>query len=305
MNTFLGSVLHGARAAIDQRFSATRFWDRARATEATQISILGSMITMLWNQEPTDSDRDHKVRVLVGAPMPATIHDAFEKRFGLKAVIIYGLSEAMPLALSTFDRSAPPGSSGKVHPLYDVRIFDADDREVEPGVPGAVVARALQPHGMLEHYWQDPEATVEAMRNGWFHTGDVGRIDAHGDFYFVDRIKDVVRRRGETIASFEIEQVLALHPDVADAAVIGVPSELGEEEVKGILVLREGAELDPVSVIRHCESKMPYFAVPRFLEVVADLPRSPVGRVLKFKLREAGNGPSTWDREAHGVEVRR
>jgi crotonobetaine/carnitine-CoA ligase len=237
--------------------------------------------------------------------MPAAIHHDFERRFGLKAVIIYGLSEAMPLALSTFDRPAPPGSSGKVHPMYDVRIFDADDRELASGLPGGVVARALQPHGMLEHYWRNPEATVEAMRNGWFHTGDVGRIDADGNFYFLDRIKDVVRRRGETIASFEVEQVLTLHPDVADAAVIGVPSELGEEEVKGVLVLRENAELDPVSIIRHCEAKMPYFAVPRFLEVVADLPRNPVGRVLKFKLREAGNGPNTWDREAHGVEVRR
>ena len=305
VNTFMGSVLHGAKAVIDQRFSTSRFWDRVRATGATQISILGSMITMLWNREPTDADREHRVEILVGAPMPASIHHDFERRFGLRVVIIYGLSEAMPLALSTADRAAPPGSSGRVHPLYDVRIFDENDCEVAPGAPGAVVARALQPHGMLERYWRNPEATVEAMRNGWFHTGDVARIDADGNFYFLDRIKDVVRRRGETIASFEIEQVLTLHPDITEAAVIGVPSELGEEDVKALLVLREGVELEPVGIIRHCESKMPYFAVPRFLEVVADLPRSPVGRVLKFKLREAGNGPNTWDREAHGVEVRR
>jgi crotonobetaine/carnitine-CoA ligase len=305
VNTFLGSVLHGARAVIDRRFSVSRFWDRARATEATQISILGSMITMLWNRPPSASDRDHSVRVLVGAPMPSAIHNDFERRFGLRVVIIYGLSEAMPLALSTYDRPAPPGSSGQVHPLFDVRIFDDKDREVPAGEPGNVVARALQPHGMLELYWRNPVATIEANRNGWFHTGDVGRIDLDGNFYFLDRKKDVVRRRGETVASYEIEQVLMLHPDIEDAAVVGVPSDLGEEEVKAFVVMRAGAEIDPTAVIRHCEAKMPYFAVPRFLEVAAELPRSPVGRVLKFKLREAGNGPATWDREAHGVDVAR
>jgi crotonobetaine/carnitine-CoA ligase len=305
VNTFLGSVLHGARAVIDRRFSVSRFWGRVRETEATQISILGAMITMLWNREPGPADRDHGARVLVGAPMPAAIHHDFERRFGLQAVIIYGLSEAMPLALSSLGRPAPPGSSGQVHPLYDVRIFDAGDRELPAGAPGEVVARALQPHGMLERYWRNPEATQDAMRNGWFHTGDVGRIDPDGNFYFLDRMKDVVRRRGETVASFEVEQVLALHPDIEEAAVVGVPADLGEEEVKAFIVLRPGAGLDPVGVIRHCEAKMPYFAVPRFLEAVPELPRSPVGRVLKFKLRESGNGPATWDREAHGVEVRR
>lgn len=305
VNTFLGSVLHGARAVIDRRFTVSRFWDRARATDATQISILGSMITMLWNRPPSAADRDHHVRVLVGAPMPSAIHHDFERRFGLRAVIIYGLSEAMPLALSTYDRPAPPGSSGQVHPLYDLKIFDDQDSELPPGTPGNVVARALQPHGMLESYWRNPDATIDANRNGWFHTGDVGRIDPDGNFYFLDRKKDVVRRRGETVASYEIEQVLMLHPDIEDAAVVGVPSELGEEDVKAVIVLREGAALDPVAVIRHCEAKMPYFAVPRFIEVSSELPRSPVGRILKFKLREAGNGPATWDREAHGVDVAR
>jgi carnitine-CoA ligase len=305
VNTFLGSWLHGARAVIDHRFSASRFWDRARAAEATQISILGSMITMLWNREPSPADRDHRVRVLVGAPVPAAIHLDFERRFGLRVVLIYGLSEAMPLALSTVDEPAPPGSSGRVHPMYDVRVFDEDDREVPAGAPGEVVVRARQPHGMLERYWGNPEATADAMRNGWFHTGDVARIDADGHFWFLDRKKDVVRRRGETIASYEVEQVLALHPDIEDAAVVGVPSDVGEEDVKAFVVAREGAVLDPVAVIRHCEALMPYFAVPRYLEAVAELPRSPVGRVRKFELRDAGNGPDTWDREAHGVEVRR
>jgi crotonobetaine/carnitine-CoA ligase len=304
-NTFLGSLLHGGRAVIDRRFSVSRFWQRASEVQATQISVLGSMITMLWNRPASAEDRDHQVRVLVGAPMPPAIHHQFEERFGLRAVIIYGLSEAMPLTLSTASQPAPPGSSGRRHPLFDVRLFDADDLEVPPDAPGEVVCRARQPHGMLEHYWGNPEATVEAMRNGWFHTGDIGRFDADGNFYFLDRRKDVVRRRGETIASYEVEQVLMLHPAVDDAAVVGVPSDLGEEDVKAVVVLAAGAGFDPLALVRHCEQRMPYFAVPRYLEPAAELPRSPVGRVLKFKLREAGNGPQTWDREAHGVEVRR
>jgi carnitine-CoA ligase len=304
-NTFLGSVLHGSRAAIDRRFSLSRFWDRARAVEATQISVLGSMITMLWNRPPSAADRDHPVRVLAGAPMPAAIHHQFEERFGLRVVIIYGLSEAMPLALSRVDEPAPPGSSGKVHPLFDVRIFDAEDRELPAGEPGEVVCRPRQPHGILERYWGNPEATVDALRNGWFHTGDVARFDADGNFYFLDRKKDVVRRRGETVASYEVEQVLTLHPSVEDAAVIGVPSELGEEDIKAFVVLAQRSEFDPVALVRHCEANMPYFAIPRYLEPAAELPRSPVGRVLKFKLRELGNGPATWDREAHGVEISR
>jgi carnitine-CoA ligase len=304
-NTFLGSLLHGARAVIDRRFSLSRFWDRCRAVEATQISVLGSMITMLWNRPPSARDRDHQVRVLVGAPVPAAIHHGFEERFGLRVVIIYGLSEAMPLALSTSAEPSPPGSSGKAHPLFDVRIFDDDDRELPAGEPGEIVCRPRQPHGVLERYWGDPEATLEAFRSGWFHTGDVGRFDAGGNLVFLDRKKDVVRRRGETIASYEVERVLTLHPGVEDAAVVGVPSDVGEEDVKAYLVLAPGSELDPVALVRHCEANMPYFAVPRYLEPVAELPRNPVGRVLKFELRKAGNGPATWDREAGGVEVRR
>jgi carnitine-CoA ligase len=304
-NTFMGSVLHGARAAIDRRFSLSRFWDRCRAVEATEISVLGSMITMLWNRPPSPDDRNHTVRVLVGAPMPAAIHHQFEERFGLRAVIIYGLSEAMPLALSRYDEPAPPGSSGKVHPLFDVRIFDADDNELPVGEPGEVVCRPRQPHGILERYWGNPEATVDALRDGWFHTGDVARFDETGNLYFLDRKKDVVRRRGETVASYEVEQVLTLHPSVAEAAAIGVQSELGEEDVKAFVVLAERSEFDPVALIRHCEANMPYFAVPRYLEITEELPRSPVGRVLKFKLRELGNVPATWDREAHGVEISR
>jgi crotonobetaine/carnitine-CoA ligase len=305
MISVLGPIDRGAQGALDPIFSVSRFWDRVRETGATQLAILGSMITMLWNQPERDDDADNPARVVVAVPVPAEIHERWEKRFGVRFVVAYGLSEAVPITVSPFDDPSPPGYSGRANPIFDVRLFDDHDNEVAPGEVGEIVCRPKEPHVMFEGYYRNPEATLSMWRNLWFHTGDLGRMDADGHLAFVDRKKDYLRRRGENISSFELEQAIMLHPKVAEVAVHAVPSAVAEDDVKACIVLRPGAALDPVELMDHCVANIPYFAVPRYVEVFDALPKNPVGRVLKYQLRERGVTPSTWDRDQAGYVVPR
>ena len=302
LNAMLISVLGpldlGAKGALDGRFSVSRFWDRVRATGAAHLAILGSMVTMLWNQPESDDDADNPARVVIGAPVPAEIHERWEKRFGVRFVVPYGLSEAVPITVSSLDDPSPPGFSGKANPMFDVRLFDDHDEEVGPGEVGEIVCRPRQPHVMFEGYWRNPEATVAAWRNLWFHTGDLGRMDAEGNLAFVDRKKDCLRRRGENISSFELEQAIMLHPKVAEVAVHAVPSAVAEDDVKACVVVAPGAVLEPAELMDHCLANVPSFAVPRYIEFLDALPKNPVGRVLKYQLRERGITPQTWDKES-------
>jgi crotonobetaine/carnitine-CoA ligase len=187
----------------------------------------------------------------------------------------------------------------------DVRIFDDFDCEVARGEIGEIVIRSRRPGLMFQGYWNNPEATARVMRNLWYHTGDLGMIDSDGYLYFVDRKDDYIRRRGENISSLEVEQAFRHHPAVLDAAVFAVPSELGEDEVMVVAVLRPGAAEGPAELCRWSVDHLPYFAVPRFVEVLEDLPRSHVGRVVKRELRERGVSARTWDRERDGLELER
>jgi carnitine-CoA ligase len=299
----LGPIAVGATGALDRVFSATRFWDRVRETGAEHLAILGPMVTMLWNQPERDDDADQPARVVIAAPVPADLHERWEKRFGVRFVVAYGLSEAVPITASSLETPSPPGYSGRANPLFDVRLFDDGDQEVAAGEVGEIVCRPLEPHVMFEGYWRNPEATVAMWRNLWFHTGDLGRMDADGNLAFVDRKKDYLRRRGENISSFELEQAIMAHPKVAEVAVHAVASDLGEDEVKACVVAKAGEELDPVDLMDHCVANIPYFAVPRYLELMAALPKNPVGRVLKYELRARGVTDATWDRDAAGYIV--
>jgi crotonobetaine/carnitine-CoA ligase len=210
------------------------------------------------------------------------------------------MSEAAPVTHTGSDVPLRVGSAGKVDTrYYDVRVFDDDDRELPAGEVGEVVVRPMRSGAMFEGYWNNPEATQRQMRNCWFHTGDLGRFDADGYFYFVDRKKDYLRRRGENISSYEVEVAIATHPAVMEAAVVGISSELGEDEVKAIVVLRPGEAMTNEAFIAHCIDNMPYFAVPRFVEFIDDLPRTPTGKVQKHLLRERG-ADGCWDREVEG-----
>jgi crotonobetaine/carnitine-CoA ligase len=194
---------------------------------------------------------------------------------------------------------------GYVMPGYEARVVDENDEQVPDGIAGELVMRADEPFAFATGYWRMPDKTVESWRNLWFHSGDRVVREPDGSFRFLDRMKDAIRRRGENISAWEVEQILDGHPDIAASAAIPVPSELGEDEVMAVLVARDGATIDFVDVIRYCEPQLAHFAVPRFLEVVDALPLTPNGKVQKYILRERGVTADTWDREAAGIVVRR
>jgi len=295
----LGSIYRGVRCVQDERFSVSQYWGRIRDENCNVTLMLGSMAMLLWTREPSPQESIDTV-VCIPAP-PPLLQGAMAQRWGCKFESNYGLSEAAPVTRSGHDIPLRPGSSGKIVTEYfDVRIFDDDDVEVPVGDVGEVVIRAQAPHVMFDGYYRNPEATLEKYRNLWFHTGDLGRVDEDGYFYFVDRKDDYLRRRGENISSYEVEAGIARHPDVIEAAVVGVASEMLEQEVKAVVVVRAGAELDPEQLTRFCIDNLPYFAVPRYLEFVDDLPRTPSGKVEKHKLRAQGTDRS-WDREQAGI----
>jgi crotonobetaine/carnitine-CoA ligase len=311
MNATGGSILScmfvGARVAIFPRFSVSRFWPDIKRSRATVASLLGSMITFLAEAEDTEYSRAcygqlHTVR---GSPFPAALQEKWRQRFGVRRAgsNSYGLTEAARVTGLRHDEQAPPGSSGRVNDDFEVRIFDEDDNELPAGTPGEIVIRPRRPNIMFEGYWNRPEDTLKIMRNMWLHSGDIGKFDANGYLYFVDRKKDYLRRRGENISSFEVETGLRAHPSVADVAVHAVFSDAGEDDVKATIVLKDGHTLSEQDMCHWAIERLPYFTIPRYFEFRKDLPRNSVGRVLKYQLREEGCTPGTWDREKAGLKI--
>ena len=303
--TVLGPLLFGATGALDKKFSVSRFWESVHKFDATMVSILGSLLQMMWNQPESDLERNNPIRALHSVPIPKEIHRGVETRWNVTLFSSYGLGEAFPVINTSIDDPAPPGSAGKPLDSFEVRLFDDDDHEVAVGEVGEFVVRPTRPHVMFEGYFNNPEATVQAWRNLWFHTGDFGRKDDNGFFAFVDRKKDALRYRGENISSFEVENAINTHPVVAESAVYAVPSEFSEDEVMVTLSLKPGKTLDMIEFMGHCERNLPYFSVPRFVAIVEDFDRNPSGKILKNELRETGITDGCWDREVAGYKVRR
>ena len=234
-------------------------------------------------------------------PVPEWVEE-FEKRFGLRVVELYGSVEASIPVTQDLQRPRVPGSCGRVTEGFEVRIHDDADEPVAPGTPGELVIRPARASTILDGYFGMPEATAEAFRNLWFHSGDTARIDDDGNVFFIGRRKDAIRRRGENISAFEVEEGILLHPDVLECAAVGVPSELTEEEVKVVVVARPGSELTPEAVLAHAERTLARFQVPRFIEFADALPKTPTGKIAKHLLEP---GPTVWDRElAVGVVSR-
>jgi crotonobetaine/carnitine-CoA ligase len=302
--TVLAAMLVDGEVVMRDRFSASGFWDDCRAEGVTAFNYMGALLMMLFKQPERPDDADHRVRKAYGAPAPVTIFEDFQRRFGVRLVEVYGSTE-LGIATANTIGDVRIGSCGRAVDCYEVRVHDAEDRPAAPGAEGEIVVRPREPHVMFEGYHDMPEATLRAFRNLWFHTGDRGRMDADGRLWFVDRMKDAIRRRGENISSWEVEKVLDSHPAVAEAAVVGVPSELTEEEVLAIVVLKDGAALDPAALLDHCQPRLPHFAVPRYVRFAGALPKNPQQRIQKYLLREQGVTPDTWDREAHGYLVLR
>lgn len=303
--TILGPFLHGGSGALDQHFSASRFWERVERFGANQIAILGSQITMVENQPPDERDGLHGVRVLIGAPITQEMRERWKARYHIAMSQGFALTEACPITSTPSWESSPPGSSGRPFPTVEVRLFDDDDEEVPTGEAGEICVRPREPFVMFSGYWRDPEATARAWRNGWFHTGDLGRFDDGGFLSFVDRKKDYIRRRGENVSSFEVERTVSGFPGVGEVACTGVPSRFTEDDCMVTIVPKAGATIEPLELIRYCVENMPFFAVPRFVRIVEELPRSPVGKILKYVIREAGVPPGAFDLEAEGYRVNR
>jgi crotonobetaine/carnitine-CoA ligase len=269
-------------------------------TGANDAMLLGAMVPMLLTAPENEAEKRYfgKLETINGAPFPAPLQEAWKKRFGAKHTIGngFGLSEGSLMTSLAFGEAAKPNSSGKRNDCFDVRIVDDNDLELPPGEAGEIVVRPLKPHVMFEGYWRRPEETLKLMKNLWFHTGDIGKFDEDGFFYFVDRKKDYLRRRGENISSFEVETSFRRHPAIEDIAAHAVLSSLGEDDLKVTAVLKQGMTLTEEGLCKWSVDELPYFAVPRFIEFREALPKSPVGRILKYQLRDEGVTAKTWDR---------
>jgi crotonobetaine/carnitine-CoA ligase len=302
----VGTLSVGGSASIARRFSVSGFWPEVRRSGATIASMLGSLAILVANADDQGEREGHRLRLCAAAPMPPDIDRIWRERFGCATFSGgFGLTEASLIAALPPGEENRPGAAGKVNVVeLDVRLLD-DDVPVATGETGEICCRPRIPDAMFAGYWNRPADTLAVFRNLWFHTGDLARLDKDGFLYFVDRKKDALRRRGENISSFEMEKTFHSHAAILDVAVHAVPSEMGEDEVKVTAVLQPGAELSPEDLCRWAAERVPYFAIPRFIEFRDDLPRNPVGRVLKYELRAEGVTATTWDREKAGVTFAR
>ena len=291
----VSSLLSGARLVLDDRLSASRFWDTMREHGVTSFNYMGTMLQIIAKQPPNDRDREHSVTRAYGGGCDATMWEVFDERFGVRVHEHYGMTETGITTWNTrVDRRI--GSCGRATPYYELRLADPHDVEVPQGEVGELQVRPRHPDTILREYFNRPDATIEAFRNLWFHTGDRMWQDEDGYFHYVDRVKDSIRRRGENVSSWEIESVLMAFDGVSEAAAYGVPSDLGEDEVMVAIVREAGVELDLEALVEHCRERLAYFAVPRFIRVCDALPKTPTQRVQKFRLREEGITPDTIDR---------
>ncbi|MBV6306187.1 AMP-binding protein [Candidimonas humi] len=298
------ALVCGATLVLDDHFSASTFWERMRRYRATRFNYIGGMIPILMKQPPSPADRDHSVKNATGAAAPKDMLAAFEARFGVRLIESYGQTENCTAITNPLD--APrAGSVGLPIAGYDCALVNDEDEFVGTGVVGELVFRPRYPHIMMNGYYKNPEATLAQSRNLWFHTGDLMTRDADGYYYFVDRKKDAIRRRGENISAYEVELVVNSHPAVLESAAIAVPSEVGENEVMICVALKPGEQVSPLELIKHCEELMPYFAVPRYVDFRSEFPKTPTHRIEKYRLREQGIPPTAWDREKSGYKLRR
>ncbi|MBC2592397.1 AMP-binding protein [Rhodococcus aetherivorans] len=303
LNMSLQALYLGASVVVGERFSASGFWDEVRAHGVTLFNAVGSILPMLLAQPPSERDRDHRVRRAFAAPAPPNILLPFEDRFGVHLVEGYGMTEIKNVTYNPV-AARKVGSVGKPTETSVLQVQDEHGNEAPIGQIGEICYRPRQANIMFLEYLGDPAATREATRDLWFHTGDLGYVDEDGYYYFVDRTKDALRRRGENVSSSEVENVLATFPGVLEAAAVATPSELGEDDILAVVETPEAA-LDLEALFRHCDAQLPHFMVPRYYRVVPTLPRTPTGKIQKAVLREEGRPDGVWDAEAAGLRPTR
>ncbi|HWS75541.1 MAG TPA: AMP-binding protein [Quisquiliibacterium sp.] len=297
------TLMRGGSMALVESFRTGEFWSKIREFGISHTILLGAMTPFLLKEPPSPDDRTHPLRKVTMVPLSDQYQD-FAERFGVEIYTGFNMTEtSSPL----FVGPNPPirGTCGRPREGVEVRVVDENDCEVPAGSIGELIIRTDMPWALNHGYHRNPEATARAWRNGWFHTGDAFRVDEDGNFFFVDRMKDAIRRRGENISSFEVEKEIVAHEDVRDVAVVAVPSEFGEDEVMAVLSLVHGHHIDLPALVEFLRPRLAHFMVPRYFRIVDDLPRTPTEKVQKHLLRAEGITPDTWDREKAGIVLKR
>lgn len=289
---FLPALLSGARMVVAPRFSASGFLELVRKEEVTAFNFMGAVCSMLLAQPPTPYDREHRLRAAYGGPAPAELVTAFRDRFGVTLRQAYACTELGDVAITGVDELRP-GAAGRPLDDYDIRVVDEAGRTVPDGQVGELLVRPRREgHAFLGYL--DGVATQEAWLDGWFRTRDRVRIDA-GWLVVEGRLGDVIRRRGVNIDPQQVEQALASHADVAEAAAVAVASDLTEDEVLAVVVPARGASVDPRVLWEHCRAVLPRHAVPRYLSTESSLPHNGNAKLDRAALRRRGLPPDTWD----------
>jgi crotonobetaine/carnitine-CoA ligase len=297
------TLANGGSCFIDTHFKTDAFWDTVRQYEITSACLVAAMIPFLLKRPAASDDKKHSLKKALCVPWNEDGR-AMGERHGIEVRTCFNMTEISgPLVSEPY----PPksGTCGRVRPGVEVRVVDENDCEVAPGVTGELIVRTDRPWSMNHGYYGNAEATAKAWRNGWFHSGDGFRYDEDGYFYFVDRIKDAIRRRGENISSFEVENEITAFAPVREAAAIGVPSELGEDEVMIVVSAAEGQAIDPLELFNFLQPRMAHFMLPRYIRVVEELPKTPTQKIMKHLLKADGVTADTWDRETAGITIKR
>jgi crotonobetaine/carnitine-CoA ligase len=295
------AVVLGGSIVLSSGFRTGDFWDFVRATGPTHVTLLGVMATYLSKQEPSSADADHSLRRVFMIPLSDAA--TFAERFGVEVVAMYNMTE-VSIPIVSGPNPVQDGTSGRARPGMEVRIVDEHDLEVPDGTVGELVVRGAEPWTIATEYLGRPEATAAAWRNGWFHTGDAFRRVA-GEYFFVDRMGDTIRRRGENISSFEVENEIVAHPSVSEVAIVATPSPDGEDEVLAVLAPAPGRSIDVAELIEFIRPRMAHFMIPRYFRVLDELPKTPTSKIQKHTLRAAGITADTIDREGLGIRIRK
>jgi crotonobetaine/carnitine-CoA ligase len=296
-------ALLGSTVVIRESFDTKRFWDDMRDYGCTTTLLLGAMANFIHRQPERDDDASTPLHNVIMVPLIPELEE-FKKRFDVRVCTTFNMTEASaPIASGGWD-PANTSTCGRARPGYELRIADENDQPLPDGTVGELLIRTDEPWQLMAGYWGKPEQTARAWRNQWLHTGDGFMRDADGNFYFVDRLKDAIRRRGENISSMEVEADVNAHPAVLESAAYAVPSELSEDEVMVAIVLKEGESLDPSDLLDFLIPRMPHFMVPRFVKFLSELPKTDTQKVRKEVLRESGVGDA-WDRVEAGIKVGR
>ncbi len=296
---FYGVMLGGGLSIQRERFDTPTFWSDIRAHNCTFTMLMGATAAFLYRQPETPGDADNPLSAVLFSPWTEEV-ESFKARFAVEAYSVFNMTEISAPIVAGWDGGTitKPKSCGRVRSGYELRIVDDYDQDVPIGTPGELIVRASEPWALMAGYWQMPEKTVEAWRNQWMHTGDLFSVDTDGDYYYIDRKKDSIRRRGENISSVELEFVVLGHPAVLEVAAVAVPDEISEQEVKIAVVLKEGQQLEASELHEFLVDRLPRFMLPRYIEFVENLPKTPTEKIRKNVLRDAGVTPGTWDREA-------